>query len=89
MYFDKVQGPWMMGATVVGVPALIGGWYLVRGRVAAAAQAPGAGDAASVPVVELEDRRPSERMPGCGNALPSVTFQRRVTVVACAAWCVI
>jgi len=28
----------MMGATVVGIPALVGGWYLVRGRVAAAAQ---------------------------------------------------
>ena len=28
----------MIGATVVGIPALIGGWYLVRGRVDAAAQ---------------------------------------------------
>jgi L-asparagine permease len=38
MYFDKVQGPWMIGATVIGVPALIGGWFLVRNRVRAAAQ---------------------------------------------------
>jgi L-asparagine permease len=38
MYFDKVQGPWMIGATVIGIPALIGGWFLVRGRVRAAAQ---------------------------------------------------
>jgi L-asparagine permease len=36
MYFDKVQGPWMIGATVIGVPALIGGWFLVRNRVRAA-----------------------------------------------------
>jgi L-asparagine permease len=41
MFFDKVQGPWMLGAMVIGVPALIGGWYLVRDRVqAAAAQEP-------------------------------------------------
>jgi L-asparagine permease len=40
MYFDKVQGPWMIGATVIGVPALIGGWFLVRNRVSAAAQDP-------------------------------------------------
>jgi L-asparagine permease len=37
MYFDKSQGPWMLGATVVGIPALVGGWYLVRHRVADAA----------------------------------------------------
>ena len=57
MYFDKVQGPWMIGATVVGIPALIGGWYLVRGRVDAAAQdvGPSAGDVASAPVVDLQD----------------------------------
>ena len=57
MYFDKVQGPWMIGATVVGIPALIGGWYLVRGRVDAAAHdvGPSAGDVASAPVVDLED----------------------------------
>lgn len=57
MYFDKVQGPWMMGATVVGIPALIGGWYLVRGRVTAVSQdgGPSAGDVASAPVVDLQD----------------------------------
>ncbi len=37
MYFDKGEGPWMLGATVVGIPALVGGWYLVRHRVAEAA----------------------------------------------------
>ncbi|OBI46172.1 amino acid permease [Mycobacterium sp. E796] len=36
MFFDKVQGPYLIGATVVGVPALIGGWFVVRHRVAAA-----------------------------------------------------
>jgi L-asparagine permease len=38
MFFDKVQGPWMLGALVVGIPALVGGWFLVRNRVTAAAQ---------------------------------------------------
>jgi L-asparagine permease len=38
MFFDKVQGPWMLGALVIGIPALVGGWFLVRGRVTAAAQ---------------------------------------------------
>jgi len=38
MFFDKVQGPWMLGAMAIGIPALIGGWYLVRDRVQAAAQ---------------------------------------------------
>ena len=37
MFFDKVQGPWMLGAAVIGIPALIGGWYLVRDRVRVAA----------------------------------------------------
>jgi L-asparagine permease len=37
MFLDKVQGPWMLGAMVIGVPALIGGWYLVRDRVRVAA----------------------------------------------------
>jgi L-asparagine permease len=37
MFFDKVQGPWMLGACIIGIPALIGGWFLVRHRVLAAA----------------------------------------------------
>jgi L-asparagine permease len=37
MLFDKVQGPWLLGAMIIGVPALIGGWFLVRHRVRAAA----------------------------------------------------
>ncbi|CEJ32768.1 L-asparagine permease 1 (L-asparagine transport p rotein 1) [Mycobacterium tuberculosis variant bovis] len=37
MYFDEQHGPWMIAATVIGVPALIGGWYLVRNRVTAVA----------------------------------------------------
>lgn len=37
MFFDKVQGPYLIGATVFGVPALVGGWFLVRHRVNAAA----------------------------------------------------
>ncbi len=38
MMFDKVQGPWLMGAIVFGAAALIGGWFLVRHRVRAAAE---------------------------------------------------
>jgi L-asparagine permease len=38
MFFDKVQGPYLLAATVIGIPALIGGWFLVRHRVKAAAQ---------------------------------------------------
>ncbi len=38
MFFDKQFGPWMLAAVLVGVPGLIGGWYLVRNRVAAAAR---------------------------------------------------
>jgi L-asparagine permease len=41
MFFDKVQGPWMLGAAAFGIPALIGGWFLIRGRVATAAQSEG------------------------------------------------
>lgn len=36
MLFDEDYGLWMFGAVLIGVPALIGGWYLVRDRVAAA-----------------------------------------------------
>jgi L-asparagine permease len=38
MFFDKVQGPWMLGALAIGIPALIGGWFAVRRRVSAVAQ---------------------------------------------------
>ncbi|UXA07631.1 amino acid permease [Mycobacterium sp. SMC-2] len=38
MLLDRVQGPWLLGAMAFGIPALIGGWYLVRHRVRAAAQ---------------------------------------------------
>jgi L-asparagine permease len=37
MLLDKVQGPWLRGAMIVVVPALFGGWFLVRHRVRAAA----------------------------------------------------
>ncbi|MEE6178725.1 amino acid permease [Mycobacterium sp. 050134] len=41
MLFDRVQGPWLMGAFVFGTVALTAGWYFVRHRVRAAAQDPG------------------------------------------------
>lgn len=36
MIFDHRRGPWIIATLVLGVPALIGGWYLVRNRVMAA-----------------------------------------------------
>ncbi len=42
MLFDKVQGPWLMGAILFGSTALFGGWFLVRHRVRAAAEDTGA-----------------------------------------------
>ncbi|WP_204081220.1 amino acid permease [Mycobacterium riyadhense] len=53
MFFDKQHGPWMFGALVIGVPALIGGWYLVRHRVVAAAQ--DLGHVAVAPSAEVVD----------------------------------
>lgn len=35
MIFDEQRGAWVVGTLVVGVPTLIGGWYLVRHRVMA------------------------------------------------------
>ena len=57
MYFDKVQGPWMLGAVVIGVPALIGGWFLVRNRVTATAQdvSGNADNVATAPAADVED----------------------------------
>lgn len=33
MMFDEVYGRWMLTAMAIGIPALIGGWFVVRGRV--------------------------------------------------------
>ncbi|BDN80514.1 hypothetical protein YM3MPS_07300 [Mycobacterium pseudoshottsii] len=38
MLFDETYGRWMLAAILVGVPALVGGWYLVRNRVKVAAR---------------------------------------------------
>jgi L-asparagine permease len=37
MALDPEKGTWVIAALVVAVPALIGGWFLVRNRVATAA----------------------------------------------------
>lgn len=39
MMFDKEYGKWMIAAMLLGIPALVGGWFLVRNRVRAAADA--------------------------------------------------
>ncbi|OBK26522.1 L-asparagine permease [Mycobacterium asiaticum] len=47
MMFDEVYGRWMLAAMAIGIPALIGGWFLVRNRVRlAAAQVAEADEAA-------------------------------------------
>jgi L-asparagine permease len=38
MAFDAPIGTWTIGTIVVLVPMLIGGWYLVRGRVLSVAR---------------------------------------------------
>ena len=79
MLFDKVQGPWMLGAMVIGIPALIGGWYLVRHRVRAAAQdtaLPAADPSVAAKARLCPDRRPgrrsrrSRRLAGCAGTPP-------------------
>jgi L-asparagine permease len=37
MLFDHRSGPFVWGVVLIGTPALVGGWYLVRDRVRAAA----------------------------------------------------
>lgn len=39
MMVDKERGPWIITTLVVGIPMLIGGWFLVRNRVLACAEA--------------------------------------------------
>ena len=51
MLFDKVQGPWLMGAIIFGATALVGGWFAVRHRVWAAAEGPVAESPPSDPPV--------------------------------------
>jgi L-asparagine permease len=38
MTLDPEKGPWVIAALVAAVPALIGGWFLVRDRVASQAE---------------------------------------------------
>jgi L-asparagine permease len=44
MMFDAARGPWIIGTLLVGIPALAGGWYLVRNRVKASADEFARGD---------------------------------------------
>jgi L-asparagine permease len=37
MALDPEKGPWVTAALVAAVPALVGGWFLIRDRVSAAA----------------------------------------------------
>jgi L-asparagine permease len=55
MIFDQERGPWIIATLVLGIPALIGGWFLVRNRVTAAAQegAVHSADAADAPIEDV------------------------------------
>jgi L-asparagine permease len=53
MFFDDVYGRWMLAAVLIGVPSLIGGWFLVRNRVTAAAQ--DEGEIGDVELAQLAD----------------------------------
>jgi L-asparagine permease len=35
MMIDNRRGPWVIATVIMGIPTLIGGWYLVRRRVMA------------------------------------------------------
>ncbi|MBS4728397.1 amino acid permease [Mycobacterium sp. SM1] len=49
MVLDAQRGPWIVATMVIGIPALIGGWYLVRDRVATSAAETG-GPARGLPL---------------------------------------
>ena len=51
MVLDAERGPWIIATLMIGIPALFGGWYLVRNRVRAAAEE-AAGHTADVPATE-------------------------------------
>lgn len=56
MVLDVQRGPWIIATLVLGIPALVGGWFIVRNRVMAAAQevaSPTAGAvSANIPVAQ-------------------------------------
>jgi L-asparagine permease len=54
MMSEAEEGPWIIATVVLGVPALIGGWFLVRNRVTAAA------DQVSDHAGEVPDELPPE-----------------------------
>ncbi|MGH3594960.1 MAG: hypothetical protein ACRDUT_03145, partial [Mycobacterium sp.] len=37
MLIDDRSGTWIIATLAIGIPALIGGWYLIRRRVTATA----------------------------------------------------
>jgi L-asparagine permease len=53
MMLDPEKGPWIITALVAAVPALIGGWFLVRARVTTAA-GEGIGHDSDVPDLATE-----------------------------------
>lgn len=68
MALDTERGPWIIAALVIGTPALVGGWFLVRKRVdAAAAEVAGqAGDISLASTPDPDDRPSAPANPGVG-----------------------
>ena len=54
MMLDAERGPWVIATLAIGIPILVGGWYLVRHRVMAATEQV-AGDSEDVPVAANPD----------------------------------
>jgi L-asparagine permease len=67
MALDGERGPWIIAALVIGAPALVGGWFLVRNRVRdAAAEVAGDVPPAPEPEPEPDDRPPAPANPAVG-----------------------
>ncbi|MGV0624443.1 amino acid permease [Mycolicibacter minnesotensis] len=56
MMFDPEYGVWIRTAALVGVPAIIGGWFLVRGRTRAIAALETGAPEQSAPLAAQPDR---------------------------------
>jgi L-asparagine permease len=65
MALDAERGPWIITALVVAGPALVGGWFLVRNRVQAAAAevAAPAGGVSHASEPDPDDRPPAPANP--------------------------
>ena len=79
MALDAERGPWIITALVVAGPALVGGWFLVRNRVQAAAAevaAPAGGDLARLGAGSGRSTDPRRPIPRCDRRAHSKVRNR-------------